>query len=164
MKKIWFLYFVVAFLIYSTGYLLVDKFQSEKFAELTPNRNFSYATGPNIYQWLADAFVFVIKRPANVSVWEYGNGEYALLVIERGNGKIICPAFSGLSIVGSDIDLEPFVGKAVLVTGFNRTDNEQSGSVYIEKLELDSVVNDRIEEYREVCPFPFRKLSEAAGF
>ena len=155
-------YFIIALLICLIGYLIFDKYQAEKFSDLTPNRNFSYATGPNIYQWLADSFVFVVKRPANVLTWEYGVGEYALAVFERGNGRYICPAFSGLSIEGSDIDLEPFVGKAVLVTGFNRTD-EHAGSVYVEKLELDSIVNERIEDYQKVCPFPSQKLIEVMG-
>lgn len=159
MKKNWILYLVIIFLAFLIGYLLFDKYQSEKFSHLTPNRNFSSATGPNIYQWLADSFVFVVKRPANMSTWEYGTEEYALAVFERGNGRYICPAFSGLSIEGSDIDLEPFVGKAVLVTGFNRTD-EHAGSVYIEKLELDSIVNERIVDYQKVCPFPSQKLIE----
>ena len=165
MKKEQILSLTVIVLVCIVAVLLVDTFRAPELSEsssLTPNWNYSSAAGPNTYQWLASSFVFVIKRPADVTSWEYGDEEYALHIIQRGTGEIVCPAFSGLSIAGSDIDLDPFVGNAVLVTSFTSPD-EEAGSIYIERLELDTAVNERIDEYRSACPFPFERMDQAMG-
>lgn len=164
MKKSWLAYLLLVVLACSTGLLLADKLwievKEEQISELSPNWNFSPSTGwSSPYQWLASSFVFVIKRPADVAAWDYGEGEYGLLVVPRAEGAAFCSSFSGLGIDGSDVDLEPLVGKAVLVTSYHQAD-ELAGSIYIERLELDQAVNDSISEYKTVCPFPLRVLSE----
>ncbi|MFH1253793.1 MAG: hypothetical protein V1664_05735 [Candidatus Uhrbacteria bacterium] len=153
---------LVVVLLISTAYFLFDKIQSDKSSSLTPNWNFTSWSGPNIYQWLGRSFVFVVKRPESTKSWEYGDNNYALFVIERGNSKTVCPAFSGLSIDGSDTDLEPYVGKAVLITGFRRED-PNSGSIWVEHIETDDAVNQKLSEYETACPFPFEKMYKTMG-
>jgi hypothetical protein len=146
------------------GYM-IQNINKKESSDLTPNWNISYATGPHLYQQLANSFVFVIKRTPDAVSWQngdYGDGQYALFMIQRGRGKVVCPAYSGLSIDASNIDLDPFVGKAVLVTGFTHPD-ERSGSIRVEKLELDNAVNAKLEEYRRACPVPFQKMDESLG-
>lgn len=138
----------------------IDK---KKTSELTPNWNFSSATGPNLYQQLANSFVFVIKRTPNSIPWkngDYGSGEYALFAIQRGTGKVVCPAYSAVSIQSSAVSLDPFVGKAVLVTSFVQPD-EHVGAINLERLELDTTVNEKLNEYRRACPTPFQKIDES---
>lgn len=144
------------------GYLIQSVNKKQRL-ELTPNWNFSSATGPHLYQQLANSFVFVIKRTTNALSWQngdYGNGQYALFMIQRGMGEVVCPAYSALSVDSSTVDLDPFIGKAVLVTSFTRPD-ERSGSIHVERLELDHAVNAKLEEYRRACPVPFQKMDES---
>ncbi len=140
--------------------------QQERF-ELVENWNFDPARGPNIYQWLSRSFVFLIKRPEvidpsnySMSQWEWGSYTYGLFVIERGSKKVVCRSFSGLNIASSTVDLEPFVNKAVLITGF---DIKEDRSFHVEHIELDKATNDRIDEYRAACPFPFQRMDEIGG-
>ncbi|MBP9695525.1 MAG: hypothetical protein KBD73_03945 [Candidatus Magasanikbacteria bacterium] len=74
----------------------------------------------------------------------------------------MCPGFSGVSVIGANVDLEPFVGKVVLVSGF-RKDDPLVGSIYIEHLELDEAVNNRLMEYKKYCPFPFERMEPFVG-
>lgn len=143
--------------IHSTG--------KKEASPLTPNWNFSSATGPNLYQQLANSFVFVIKRTPGVESWQTGDyrtSEYALFVIQRGTGSAVCPAYSALSIQSSALNLDPYVGKAVLVTSFVQPD-KQAGAITIERLELDTAVNEKLQEYRQACPTPFQKIDELLG-
>lgn len=149
---------IIFLLAASTTYLFFENKNEEKSSELVPNWNFSSAQGPNTYQYLANSFAFVLKQPANTEEWDMGEHEYSLFTIQRGTPEMICPSFSGVSIESSEVDLEPFVGKAVLVTGF--TKNESSGAIHIEHIELDNAVNEKRAEYEQACPFPFQRMSE----
>lgn len=142
-------------------FFLYQDATKKHLSQLTPNWNFSSATGPNLYQQLANSFVFVIKRTSTSPSWrngDYGNGEYALFIIQRGTPQSICPAYSALSVQSSSINLDPFIGKAVLVTGFTQPD-KNTGSIHVEHLELDTAVNEKLDQYREACTTPFRILN-----
>ena len=130
--------------------LLVDRLRLSQTSTLTQNWNFSSATGPNLYQWLARSLVFVKVDPALPE-------KYSLMVIERGTSRFPCPAYSELLVDASIPDLRPFVGKAILVTSFTRG-SEQTGAIRIERLEVDAAVNERLSDYRKLCPTPFQHL------
>ena len=60
------------------------------------------------------------------------------------------------------MNLDPFIGKAVLVTSFTQPD-KNAGSIHIDRLELDAAVNEKIDQYRQACTAPFQKLDESQG-
>lgn len=163
MNKQYIPWLIIAALIVIIGCCTFQRTKTQHTSDLSPNWNYSSALGPNLYQQLANSFVFVTKRNTDNASWtngDYGNGEYALFVIQRGTGKIVCPAYSAVSIESSDVNLYPLVGKAVLVTSFTQSD-ESSSEIHIERLELDSAVNEKLNEYRQACPTPFQKLNES---
>jgi hypothetical protein len=51
------------------GYI-VQNTSKKEVSDLTPNWNFSSATGPHLYQQLANSFVFVIKRTPDAVSWQ----------------------------------------------------------------------------------------------
>lgn len=160
--------FLSVFFAAVAGYIGFIYMQQQRRFDLVENWNYDSAHGPNIYQWLARSFVFVIKRPAIIepsnhamAEWGWDSGEaYGLFVIERGSKKTVCRSFSGITLGGSSVDLEPYVGKAVLITGFDMKEND---SFHIEHLELDHATNARLAEYRQACPLPFQRMAEVVG-
>jgi tRNA dimethylallyltransferase len=59
------------------GYM-IQNINKKESSDLTPNWNISYATGPHLYQQLANSFVFVIKRTPDAVSWQ--NGDYGEIV------------------------------------------------------------------------------------
>jgi len=141
---------LILLVVLSITTFLFQKYKLEKGEALNSNWNFSSENGPNLYQWLARSYVFVIKQSSE------SLNDYTLFVVNRGTGSTVCSSYSELLLSGSDVDLETFVNKAVLISQFEKKEN----GIWIEKIEEDTAVNLKIDDYKKSCPVVFEKMAQ----